>query len=88
MFVCLCAPVFEELLFRGFVYTALRNRLGVASAALLDGVLFALPHYSGTEHATDLPAYGAFGVAACLLYERTGSLFPAIALHAVGTRSR
>lgn len=76
------APLTEEIFFRGVLYRALRNRLNVTRAALLGGVLFGLIH--ATTYPLDtLPPRMAFGVIACLLYERTGSLLPGIALHSL-----
>jgi membrane protease YdiL (CAAX protease family) len=76
----LCAPVIEEIFFRGLLYRALRNRMSVARAALLGGVLFGLVHAT-TYPLDSLPPKMVFGVIACLLYEYTGSLYPSIALH-------
>jgi membrane protease YdiL (CAAX protease family) len=78
--VAISAPVVEEVFFRGFLYRSLRNRLPVAPAALLAGMLFGLVHITGYPLIT-LPIKAAFGVLACLLYERTGSILPGIALH-------
>jgi membrane protease YdiL (CAAX protease family) len=76
---CVGAPVAEEIFFRGFLYRSLRNRLPVAPACLIAAVLFGLVH-------TQYPLPGklavvSFGVITALLYERTGSLFPGIAMH-------
>jgi membrane protease YdiL (CAAX protease family) len=38
------APVAEELFFRGFLYTALRQRLGLAAAVMISSLVFALGH--------------------------------------------
>ncbi|HTW13205.1 MAG TPA: CPBP family intramembrane glutamic endopeptidase, partial [Solirubrobacteraceae bacterium] len=57
-----------------------RNRLPVWQAALIAGALFGLVHITGYPLIT-LPIKAAFGVFACLLYERTGSILPGIALH-------
>jgi uncharacterized protein len=78
--LCLSAPVAEEIFFRGFFYRALRNTMSVPRAAVIAGVLFGLIH--GLAYPLDtLPPRMVFGVIACLLYERTGSLLPGIALH-------
>jgi membrane protease YdiL (CAAX protease family) len=74
------APIVEEIFFRGLLYRSLRNRLSVWPAALIAGSLFGLVHITGYPLNT-LPIKAAFGVIACLLYERTGSLLPGIALH-------
>jgi membrane protease YdiL (CAAX protease family) len=80
--VCVLAPFVEEVFFRGFMFTVFARRMGVAWAALLDGVVFGLGHAGGAE-AIQLVALGAFGVALCLLYWRTQSIIPGMALHAL-----
>lgn len=82
MAVILVAPVAEEIFFRAFFYRALRTRLPVWSAALIDGVVFGLLHFQGIDTAIILPVIAVFGVGQCLVYERTGSLFAVIAIHA------
>jgi membrane protease YdiL (CAAX protease family) len=54
--------------------------VGARQAALIVGLLFGLVHITGYPLIT-LPVKAAFGVLACLLYERTGSLIPGVALH-------
>ncbi len=77
--LCLSAPIIEEIFFRGFLYRSLRNRLPVLPAALIVGVVFGLGH---TQYPLlERPQQAAFGIIACLLYERSGSLLPGIALH-------
>ena len=80
MFV-LVAPIAEELFFRGFFYGSLRSRLNVPLAAGLNGLVFGLIH--ATTGISAVPALILFGVILCLLREKTGSLYPCIALHAV-----
>jgi membrane protease YdiL (CAAX protease family) len=80
--VIVVAPVSEEFFFRAFFYRALRTRLPVWSAALIDGVVFASLHFQGTDTAIILPIIAVVGVGQCLVYERTGSLFAVIAIHA------
>ena len=84
MIVCV-APVAEEFFFRGFFYRALRSRYSVLAAAAIDGALFGIIHYSGSgaDGLLILPPLAALGFVFCLVYERTGSLFPVIALHAI-----
>lgn len=78
--VAVSAPIVEEVFFRGLLYRSLRNRLSILPAALLAGALFGLVHITSYPLDT-LPVKAAFGVIACLLYERTGSLLPGIGLH-------
>jgi membrane protease YdiL (CAAX protease family) len=73
------APVVEEVFFRGFLYRSFRNRLGIVSSCVIAGTLFGLGH---TQYPLVVrPELAFFGVVACLLYERTGSLLPGIAMH-------
>lgn len=73
-------PVFEEIIFRGLLFATLRARLGLGAAAALSAAIFAVAH-----------GYGAAGFAAvfwsgmlwAVAYEKTGSLLPSIAAHAV-----
>jgi membrane protease YdiL (CAAX protease family) len=78
--VIVLAPVVEEFFFRGFMYRALRTRMGVLAAAAVDGGLFGLIH--ATSGIDAVPVLCVLGFAFCLVYERTGSLYPVIALHA------
>jgi uncharacterized protein len=80
--VIVIAPAAEELFFRGFFYRALRSRLRIWSAALIDGVVFGSLHFQSPDSAIILPVIAVFGVGQCLVYERTGSLFAVIAIHA------
>jgi membrane protease YdiL (CAAX protease family) len=83
MVICV-APVAEEFFFRGFFYRALRSRYSVLVAALIDGLLFGVIHYpgDGADGLLILPPLAALGAMFCLVLERTGSLYPVIALHA------
>ena len=81
--VTVFAPIAEELLFRGYIFTALRGWAGVAGAAVIDGVLFGAIHIDPQRPAAFLVPLGLFGVLLCLLYWKTGSLYPCIALHAI-----
>jgi membrane protease YdiL (CAAX protease family) len=84
MVVCV-APVAEEFFFRGFFYRALRSRYTVLVAAAIDGLVFGIIHYdfSGADALLILPPLGVLGFVFCLVYERTGSLYPVIGLHAL-----
>ena len=83
--VMVVAPVAEEFFFRGFFYRALRTRFSVAAAAIIDGLLFGVIHYNfeGAEALLLVPPLALLGVIFCLVYEATGSIFPAIALHSM-----
>jgi uncharacterized protein len=80
--VIVVAPVAEEFFFRGFFYKALRTRLGVLAAAAIDGAVFGLIHFTGSETLELLPILATLGFMFCLVYERTGTLYTVIGLHA------
>jgi uncharacterized protein len=75
------APVGEEFLFRGYMFTALRH-WGLWPAALISGGLFGLIHIGSSPVAYTVPL-AIFGVGLALLYAWTGSLMPCIVLHAI-----
>jgi membrane protease YdiL (CAAX protease family) len=77
--VIVVAPVCEEVFFRGILFTVLRQRMALWAAALIDGVLFGFVHGS----LVIVPILAALGVVFCYVYERTGSIFPTIGLHAL-----
>lgn len=79
------APIAEETVFRGFIYGGLRQSWPMPVAALGAAALFGFIHWSfglGHEALLVAPLQAFFGLAACLLYERTGSLYPGMVLHA------
>ncbi len=76
------APLTEELFFRGFVFGVLRERVGVVGGALATGVVFGLVHVAGSPIET-VGVLVILGVLLCALYQRTGSILPCIALHAL-----
>jgi membrane protease YdiL (CAAX protease family) len=78
--VAVVAPVAEEFFFRGFFFTALRNWRGLWPAAIGTGVVFGAIHGSSADPAFLLPL-AFFGFSLCLLYAKTGSLYPGIAVH-------
>jgi membrane protease YdiL (CAAX protease family) len=77
---CVVAPIGEEFLFRGYIFTALRGWRGTLPAAALTGLLFGGVHV-GSAPVLDLPPLAALGFGLCLLYRYTGSLYPGIVTH-------
>ena len=71
------APLVEELFFRGFVFAGLRTRYGWQRAALISALLFALIHLQPTAF---LPIF-LLGLIFAVLYQYSGSLWPAILMH-------
>jgi membrane protease YdiL (CAAX protease family) len=79
---CVVAPICEEFLFRGYIFTALRNWRGTMPAAVVTGLLFGGVHVLSAP-ALDLVPLAGLGFGLCLLYRRTGSLYPGIAAHSL-----
>lgn len=82
LMVCVAAPLIEEFFFRGFFFTALRNWRGVWPAAIITGVVFGAIHVGSSPVGALVPLM-VFGIGLCLLYAKTGSLYPCIAVHAI-----
>jgi membrane protease YdiL (CAAX protease family) len=79
--VTVCAPLAEEFFFRGYFFGALRKN-GFWFAALFTGLAFGTVHVFGSPIAFIIPLAG-LGVALCFIREKTGSLYPGIALHCI-----
>lgn len=75
--LCVVAPVVEETVFRGGLYGGFRQRWSLAPAALVSAAIFAAVHLNWQSFVPVM----ALGVALCVVYERTGSLLPAIVAH-------
>ncbi|TSA37208.1 MAG: CPBP family intramembrane metalloprotease [Verrucomicrobiaceae bacterium] len=74
----LAAPVTEELIFRGCLYGVLRAHWGRPAAIAVTAVLFALIH----GHVPSLPGLLILATGLSLIYERCGSLWAPVAMHA------
>jgi membrane protease YdiL (CAAX protease family) len=74
------APIVEELVFRGWIFTRLRQNFSFAAALLGSSIIFAALHYE----ATHLYAVAVFpvGLALGAIRELAGSVKPTIAFHA------
>ncbi len=79
---CVMAPICEEILFRGFIFQALRSWKGTWPAAAITGVIFGGVH-AGSAPVVDLVPLAALGFGLCLLYRYTRSLYPCIAAHSL-----
>jgi uncharacterized protein len=82
LLTCVVAPVCEEFLFRGYMFTALRNWCGTFPAAVITGLVFGGVH-AGSAPGLDLLPLAALGFGLCLLYRYTGSLYPSIIAHSL-----
>ena len=71
-------PAFcEEWAYRGFIYAGLRSRFTSGFCVVLSALLFAINHFSLYRF---LPTFLA-GILLAILRERSGSLYPGMALH-------
>jgi len=75
----LVAPVIEEIVFRGFIYSAVKKRAGITLAIIVTSALFSLLHMSIFSF---LPIF-FLGIALAYLYEKTGLLISSITLHVI-----
>jgi membrane protease YdiL (CAAX protease family) len=75
------APIAEEFFFRGFFYGSLRSKLPTVWAVLINGTVFGAIH--ATTGVSAVPPLIFLGIVLCLIREKTGSLYPCIAIHAL-----
>jgi uncharacterized protein len=79
---CVVAPMCEEFLFRGFMFTALRNWRGTWPAAVITGLVFGGVHAESAP-VLDLLPLAALGFGLCMLYRYSGSLYPCMIAHSL-----
>jgi len=73
------APVYEEIVFRGFIYGVLRKYAGVQGGMALSALFFAAIHFNFAQL---IPVWG-LGMMLAYLYEKTGTLTAPIVFHAI-----
>lgn len=78
--VVVVAPIFEEMVFRGFVYSGFERRLGAIPAVLLSSALFTVLH--GQYNVYELTQIFVLGMVLGLARMRTQSLLTPIVMHA------
>lgn len=76
------APVVEELIFRGFMFEKIRARSGFVMTTLLVSVLFGLAHFMGGGWVAVVVTF-SLSVVMCLTREVSGSIYPAMIIHAM-----
>lgn len=82
--IVIIVPVLEELMFRGFLQTWLKDIFGRGKAIIITSVIFALFHFSGSQGFDNLELIASLFVLACFLgfvRERQQSLWASIGLH-------
>lgn len=84
LLVAVLAPIAEEIFFRGMIFRALRNGVGLWTAAIISGLLFGALHIdsTSTDRLLQVVPLAILGVSFALLYNWTGTLYSTIALHA------
>lgn len=75
--IAVLAPLFEEVIFRGFLYGVLRKNLGTFAALFGSAFVFAAIHL---DKGGMVPLF-AIGLALALCYERNRSLVPCFIAH-------
>ncbi len=80
--VTVIAPIAEEFLFRGYIFTALRSWRGPWVAAVLTGLVFGGIHVASAPVVFLVPL-ALLGFLLCLLRWKTRSLLPCIAVHSL-----
>jgi membrane protease YdiL (CAAX protease family) len=75
--IVLCAPIAEEIFFRGFLFGGLTRYLPVWAAALLSGAVFSLAH----ANVGLIIPFTIVGAILAMLYVRTNSLVTNISVH-------
>jgi len=85
--VVLIAPVMEEVVFRGYVFSRLRNFLKFIPSVILVSLLFGYLHlHNGKGGAIAWAAFTETFVASivlCILREKTGNIWAGVCVHAV-----
>lgn len=79
IFTSFLGPFMEEIFFRGFVYGALKNKIGMFGGILISALFFAYVH---ANLASFMPIL-SLGIMLAYIYEKTGSLVSAITVHVI-----
>jgi membrane protease YdiL (CAAX protease family) len=78
------APLTEELAYRGYAMGLLRRHFGVVATLVISSLMFAAAHLTQGLYPTKLVVYFLFGLGLAVIVWRTGSLLPAMVVHAFG----
>ena len=79
LFAAICGPVTEEIFFRGFMYSAMKKKMGILWSILITSALFSLMH----THPVGFLPIMVLGILLAYLYEKTGSIIPSITVHII-----
>lgn len=75
--IAIAAPIIEETLFRGLLFSSLRTYFGLWTAIVISAAVFSALHFELIGFVPRL----TLGIGLGYLYVKTGSLFPSIGLH-------
>ena len=75
------AVVLEEIIYRGIIYSAIRERIGIIPGIILSSLLFSLGHMRSSGDT--IIAMFFVGIVLSLIYERTKSLYPSMLAHGI-----
>jgi len=81
--VGLLAPIFEEAVFRGVIFSAAKSVLSIVSAIVVTGLAFAFTHWVAYGEALSAAFVGAFifSTIACIMVIMTNSIIGPIVMH-------
>jgi membrane protease YdiL (CAAX protease family) len=77
------APLSEELFFRGFMFGGLRRSMPWLGAAAISALIWGVFHFTGPASWGVVVQLVIFGLVLGWLYEKTGSIWPGVVIHAV-----
>lgn len=84
--IVFAAPIYEEIVFRGYLQGWLKGRVGRAGAVVITSLVFALVHYAPEQGIGNVSIIASLFTLSCFLgflYERQQSLIAAILLHGI-----
>lgn len=80
IYLVLVAPLFEELLYRGFLLTVFKDRLARWGMLVVAGLLFGVVH-TGFVLGLPLLYFSLVGLLLGFLFQKTESIYPSLLLH-------
>jgi len=79
LFASIFGPIAEEVLFRGFIYPAIKKKTGTFWAMMITSFVFSILH----AHIVGILPIMVLGLLLVYLYEKTGSLLPSVIVHVI-----
>ncbi|WP_233435319.1 CPBP family intramembrane glutamic endopeptidase [Cytobacillus kochii] len=74
------SPIYEEILYRGFIYKWFRTKCNIGLSMLISSTIFTVVHLPTYN---TLPVNFFSGLIFAWTYEKTGSIYPAMIIHSV-----